>query len=95
MTRRLAAGLWLVLGIAVWNGFFDLYVSRGARAYLQVQAEHELGRRDAATIPDVMAAAKRDGVIAATIWAGVIVSAGWATLALSRPSGRGAERETR
>ena len=27
--RRLGGVLWLVLGAAVWNGFFDLYVSRG------------------------------------------------------------------
>ena len=35
--RALAAVLWLVLGVAVWNGFFDLYVSRGAREYGQLR----------------------------------------------------------
>ncbi len=31
--RPRAGALWLVVGVAVWNGFFDLYVSRGAREY--------------------------------------------------------------
>ena len=29
MSTRVVALLWLVLGAAVWNGFFDLYVSTG------------------------------------------------------------------
>lgn len=88
MTRRAAALLWLVLGIAVWNGFFDLHVSRGAREYLLLQAEHELGRREARSMIDVMAEAKRRGAVAASLWAGLIVAAGWASLALPAVSRR-------
>jgi len=68
--------------MAVWSGFFDLYVSRGAREYLQRQAEFELGRESQPSMSDVMDRAKRDGAIAATIWAGAIVAAGWTTLAI-------------
>ena len=78
--RRLGVVLWLVLGAAVWNGFFDLYVSRGAREYGQLRVEHA---RDGLPEPDmneIMGRAQRDGVIASTIWAVVVVGAGLGTL---------------
>lgn len=79
-TARVLAVLWLVLGVAIWNGFYDLYVSRGAREYGQLRVEAE---RDHAPDPDmmaIMARAKRDGVYAASIWAAIVVAGGWATL---------------
>ena len=75
------AALWLLIAVAVWNGFFDLYVSRGAREYLQLQAEFELGRGPAPAMAEVMARASRDGVWGASMWAAVVLAAGWATLA--------------
>jgi hypothetical protein len=76
--------LWLLVGAAVWNGFFDLYVSRGAREYLQRQAEAELGRGPAPAMDAVMANARRDGVEAASIWAVIVTGCGWSTVALVR-----------
>jgi hypothetical protein len=76
--------LWLLVGAAVWNGFFDLYVSRGAREYLQKQAEAELGRGPAPSMDAVMASARRDGVEAASIWAVVVTGCGLSTVALLR-----------
>jgi hypothetical protein len=81
---RLTAGLWLLLGVAVWNGFFDLYVSRGAREYLQLAAEAELGRGPIPLMAEVMARARHDGAIAASLWAVVIVAAGWLTIRATR-----------
>jgi hypothetical protein len=87
VTRRLVAALWLFVGVAVWNGVFDLYVSRGAREYLQLQAEAELGRSPQPSMTEVMDRAKRYGVTAASIWAGAIVACGWLTIAvLGRPA---------
>jgi hypothetical protein len=83
---RVVAALWVVLGVAVWNGFFDLYVSRGAREYGQLRVEHELGRGPEPDMQAVMARAVRDGVRGATIWSVLIVGAGWGTLWVSRPS---------
>lgn len=74
--------LWLALSVAVWNGFFDLYVSRGAREYLQLQAEFELGRGPAPAMAEVMARASRDGARGASMWAALVLAAGWGTLAL-------------
>lgn len=88
MTARagtvLWAGLWLVLGIAVWNGFFDLYISRGAREYLQLAAEAQLGQGPTPSMNTVMAEARHAGAVAATTWSAVVVLAGWLTLAVAR-----------
>lgn len=83
MSTRLVAVLWLALGVAVWNGFFDLYVSRGAREYGQLRVEYELGRGPDPDVTRVMARATRDGVRASTIWAALVVASGWGTLWLA------------
>jgi hypothetical protein len=77
---RVAAGLWLLVGVVVWNGFFDLYVSRGATEYLRRQAEFELGRGPEPSMAQVMREASRDGAEAAALWAALIVAGGWLTL---------------
>ena len=82
MSTRLAAAFWLLLGVAVWNGFYDLYVSRGAREYGQLRVEAELGRGVEPDMTQLMARARRDGAVAATLWAVLIVMAGWGTIAL-------------
>lgn len=88
-TRALAL-CWIVIGVAVWNGFFDLYVSRGAREYGQLRVEHELGRGPDPDMAAVMARARRDGARAATIWAGLILAGGFATLWSTRRAPRSA-----
>lgn len=82
MTRRTIGVLWLVVGIALWNGIFDLYVSRGAREYLQLQAQSELGIVPQPSMAVVMARAERMGLIAATLWATAVVAGGWITIRL-------------
>jgi hypothetical protein len=78
--------LWLVLGGAIWNGIFDLYVSRGAREYLQLSAEAELGRRSTPSMAQVMGSNQRAGATAATYWMIIITAAGWTTIYLCRRS---------
>ena len=81
MRGRVLAGLWVILGVAIWCGFFDLYVSRGAREYGQRHAEYELHMtREEPSMTDVMDRAKRDGVIAASLWGATVVICGWATI---------------
>lgn len=83
---RVATGLilWALIGFAVWNGFYDLYVSRGAREYLQMSAEAELGRRETPSMVHVMAAAQSSGARAGSYWATFVVGSGWATIWLAR-----------
>jgi len=83
---RVALLLWLALGVAIWNGFFDLYVSRGAREYGQLRVEFELGRGPDPDMTGVLVNAQRDGVRAATLWAALVTGAGLATLYWARRS---------
>lgn len=78
--------VWLAIGAAVWNGFYDLYVSRGAREYLQFEAEAALGRRPMPSMVHVMEANQRDGATAATCWACLVIGAGLGTAYLCRRS---------
>jgi hypothetical protein len=80
VSSRALALLWALVGVVVWNGFFDLYVSRGAREYLEKQAEFLLGAGPAPSMPAVMAEAVRAGRTDATLWALAITGAGWATI---------------
>jgi hypothetical protein len=82
----LAAVLWLMVGVAIWNGFYDLYVSRGAREYLQMAAEAELGRRDTPSMTAVMTAAHQNGARASTYWALFVVGSAWMTIWFIRRS---------
>jgi hypothetical protein len=76
--------LWLVLGGVVWNVVFDLYISRGAREYLQLAAEAELGRRPGVSMNGVMQSNARTGAITATCYLVLVTAAGWATIYISR-----------
>ena len=84
MSRGLAVVLWIGLGVVIWNGFFDLYVSRGAREYGQLRVEHA---RDGLPEPDmqeIMSRAQRDGVVWSTIYASLVTGAGLGTLLTRR-----------
>lgn len=81
MRVRLLAALWLLVGAAIWLGFFDLYISRGAREYGQDHAEYELHLRAfEPSMTAIMDRAKHDGVVAASLWAGAVVGFGWTTI---------------
>lgn len=80
MTRRVLLLLWLAVAGLVWNVVFDLYVSRGAREYLQMAAEAELGRAETPSMFHVMAWTQQRGARAASRWALVVLVAGGATV---------------
>jgi hypothetical protein len=82
VVRRVLFVAWLGVGAAVWNGFFDLYVSRGAREYLQKRAEFDAGLTPgpAPAMAVIMTAARRDGLVAASAWAVLVTGLGLVTL---------------
>lgn len=80
-------GAWVVVGAVVWSGFFDLYISRGAREYLQRQAEFELGRAAQPSLDRMMREARRDGAIRATAWTGLVVGGGFVLYGLGYRAG--------
>ena len=84
MSRRAATiAILVIVTAAVWMGFFELYVSRGAREYLQLKAEAELGRVAQPSMNEVMGRARSDGALMASIWAGVVLAGGLAAARLS------------
>lgn len=84
MTTRVLVGLWLVIAVLIWNVVFDLYVSRGAREYLQMVAEADLGLGVKPAMRDVMAWTRDRGAAAATRWAVLVFGAGCLTVFLAK-----------
>jgi hypothetical protein len=82
---------WLVVSAFIWNAIFDLHVTRGTRAYLQLVAEAELGRAEAPALAALMAGTARDGAVAASGWALMVFVAGCATVVAARRPGRHGE----
>jgi hypothetical protein len=80
--------LWLVLGLGLWNAIFDLYVSRGAREFLQLRAEADLGLVPAPSMADVMRRTRNDGLWAASFWALGVTAAGVTTVYVRKHSTR-------
>ena len=80
--RRLAAGLWLIMAVVVWNGLYDLRITLGVRDYLMKQALHEAGRGPAVTISNAMHETVGDAVAVASLWGGLILIAGLLTIRL-------------
>jgi len=82
--RRLAIALWIAMAVVVWNGLYDLRITLGVRDYLMKQALHDAGRGPAVTIAEAMAATRKDAVMVASLWAGIILAAGLVTIRLLR-----------
>jgi hypothetical protein len=88
-TRRWAIGFWIVMAVVVWNGLYDLRITLGIRDHLMKQALHDAGRGPAVTIAEDMRATRKDAVLVATLWAGIILAAGLGTVVmLSRATPR-------
>jgi len=78
--HRIAVALWILVGVVVWNGIFEMWVVRGVREYLLQAALADAGRRSAVPISDVMDPAIYDATWIATLWASSVVLAGLLTL---------------
>jgi len=80
--RRWAIGFWIVMAVVVWNGLYDLRITLGVRDHLMKQALHDAGRGPAVTITEDMDATVKDAVLVASLWAGIILAAGLATVVI-------------
>jgi hypothetical protein len=88
--RRWLTAAWVLAAIVLGNGFFDLYVSRGAREYLQQRAEFAAGPGPEPAIDDIMADARHEGLIAGAAWGLGVLALGLLTIRLAdRGAGRG------
>ena len=87
--QRVAVALWVVLGVAIWNGVFEMMVVRGVKEYLVRAALYDAGRGPLTPIRQVMDPAIFHATWTATAWTSVILLAGMITIKLA---GRGGTR---
>ena len=80
--RRLLLIVWIGLGVVVWNGIFNLLMTRGVKEYLYRQAAHELGRGERVTMREIMDETMIDAAVKASIWAVLVAGAGILTVIL-------------
>jgi hypothetical protein len=78
--QKIAAALWIALGIVVWNGVYDLLVGQGIKEYLFRQALYQAGRGPALSIASVMDEFVFYATWVSTVWASVITLAGLFTI---------------
>ena len=82
--ERVGAVIWLIAAVVVWNGIYDLLLTRSVKEYLLRAALHDLGRGPQIPIKAAMDAAVYDAVWIATLWSGMILLAGLVTLRVMR-----------
>ena len=82
--ERTGAVIWLIAAVVVWNGIYDLLLTRSVKEYLFRAALHDLGRGPQIPVKAAMDAAVYDAVWIATLWAGMLLLAGLVTLRVMR-----------
>jgi hypothetical protein len=82
--ERLAIWIWVILAVVIWNGIYDVLLTRSTKDYLLRAALHDAGRGPAVTISEAMHVAVRDAIWVASLWAGIVLLAGLVTMRLVR-----------
>ena len=92
LQRREAVAVagWLLLGVALWNGVYDMIVGQGLREYLFRSALYDAGRAPLVSLSAVVDPYIFDAVWISTFWASLVVLAGLVTIKLLGP--RAAQR---
>ncbi len=84
MRKYLPYLLIVFAALVVWNGMFDILVTRGVKEYLYRIADHELGRGDAVTMEEIMGQTVSDAVVTASGWAVFVGGVGVLAVRLGR-----------
>jgi hypothetical protein len=83
--ERTAVGVWIVLTLVVWNGVYDLLLTRGIKDYVLRNALHEAGRGPEVSMTALLDLTVTEAFWVSTLWASVILFAGlWTVRLLSR-----------
>ena len=82
--ERIALGLWTVLTLLVWNGVYDLLLTRGIKDYVLRNALHEAGRGPAVSMTALLDLTVNEAFWLSTLWASVIFFAGLWTIRFLR-----------
>lgn len=78
--ERIAVAVWLVVALVVWNGVYDLLMTRGIKDYLLRQALHQAGRGPDVSMTALIDLAITEAIWVSTLWASVILLAGLMTI---------------
>jgi hypothetical protein len=76
----IAVAGWLILGLVLWNGIYDMILGQGLREYLFRSALHDAGRGPAMSISGVVDPYITDALWIATFWASLVTLAGLVTI---------------
>jgi hypothetical protein len=79
-SQAVAVGVWLALGVALWNAIFEMMVVRGVKEYLIRAALFEAGRGPMTPIRQVMDPAIYHATWVATLWTSIVVFAAMTTI---------------
>jgi hypothetical protein len=82
------AGLPLLCGVLVWNGIYELHVSRGEKQYLLEHARSATGRGEAPSMQAIMGETVRAGARQASWWALVAAGLGMGAAGAGLRAGR-------
>ena len=82
--EKIAVGLWLLVGIGLWNAIYDQVLEKGIKEYLFRSTLHEAGRAPRVAIATVLDPFLFDAVWVSTFWAGLVMLAGLFTIRLFR-----------
>lgn len=83
--ERIAVAVWIVLAVVVWNGVYDLLLTRGIKDYLLRNALHEAGRGPEVSLTALLDLTVSEAFWISTLWASVILLAGLWTVHMFRP----------
>lgn len=88
--EKVAVAGWAVLGVALWNGVYDMVLGQGIKEYLFRSTLHEAGRAPLVSIGAVLEPFIFDALWISTFWASLVVLAGLLTIRFVRPDVKGA-----
>ena len=80
--ERIAVTVWVIVAVVVWNGVYDLLMTRGIKDYLLRQALHQAGRGPEVSMTALIDLAITEATWVSTLWASVILLAGLMTIRL-------------
>lgn len=78
--ETIAVAAWGVLGLALWNGVYDMVMGQGIKEYLFRSTLHEAGRAPLVSIGTVLDPFIFDALWISTFWASLVVLAGLLTI---------------
>ena len=82
--ERWLVGLWVVLGIVLWNGIYDMVLGEGIKEYLFRSALHEAGRAPRPSLAVVLDGTIFKALWISTLWSSVVLLAGLLTIRFMR-----------